>query len=218
MRYVLVAVVLALTGSAADSVTLDVSTHTNANRIRVFAFAGTISSHAGGEYVEVLGRYCGATGDRLIAGAQTSSAGGWRVENPSSEPPYPPSTPVYSGTTFRARWDRTYSEPRTWSLPAKPRVARISGTRTWVAHVTPATPTGQVGFQGKTIELQRSTPGGWVRVRSARLVRKASLTWGPFNYQARFTVPTRGLRLRAYLPAQSAAPCYLPGGSESWRS
>jgi hypothetical protein len=217
MRYVLVAVVLALTGGAADSVTLDVSQYRNANRVLTLVFQGTISSRSRGEYVEVLGRYCGASGDRLITGTQTTGGGGFRIENPNSEPPWN-YTDVYSGTTFRARWNGQYSEPRLWQLPAQPRVARISGTRTWVAHATPATPTGQVGFQGKTIELQRSTPGGWVRVRSARLVRKASLRWGPFNYQAAFTVPTRGLRLRAYLPAASAAPCYLPGGSESWRS
>jgi hypothetical protein len=216
IRYgVLLASVL---GLAADTVTLDVSTHRNANRVLVFVFQGTISSRQAGEYVEVLGRYCGTAADRLIAGAQTSGGGGWRVENPSSEPPYPPSTPVYPGTSFRARWKGTYSEPQLWRVPARPSVARISGTRTWVAHVTPATPSGQVGFQRKTIELQRSTPGGWVRVRSARLVRKASLRWGAFNYQARFTVPTRGLRLRAYLPAQSAAPCFLPGASQTWRS
>jgi hypothetical protein len=217
MRYALATLLVAVTGSAANGVTLEMSQFVNANRLRAFVFQGSISSRQGGEYVEILGRYCGASGDRLISGTRTTGGGAYRVENPLTEPPYT-YTVVYSGTAFRARWNGEYSEPRLWQLPAQPRVARISGTRTWVAHVTPATPTGEVGFQGKTIELQRSTPGGWVRVRTARLVRRASLRWGAFNYQARFTVPTRGLRLRAYLPAASAAPCYLPGGSESWRS
>jgi hypothetical protein len=84
--------------------------------------------------------------------------------------------------------------------------------------VIPATPTGEASFKGKSVELQRQTGSGWLRVRSAPLVRKASLRWGAFNYQATFTVPTRRLRLRAYLPAASAAPCYLPGGSQPWRS
>jgi hypothetical protein len=217
IRYgVLLASVLGLV--TAETVTLDVGTYRNANRVLVFVFSGTISNRAAGEYVEVVGRYCWASGDRLIAGATTSGGGGWRVENPSSEPPYPPSTPVHSGTTLRARWNGQYSEPVTWRVPARPWVARISGTRTWVVHATPGSPTGQPSLQGKRVELQRLTAGGWVRIRSARLVRKASLKWGPFNYQASFTVPTRGLRLRAYLPVQSAAPCYLPGGSESWRS
>ena len=85
-------------------------------------------------------------------------------------------------------------------------------------YVLPATPTGQVGFQGKLVALQRQAGSGWVRVRAARLVRKASFRWGAFNYQARFQIPTRGLTLRAYLPAKSAAPCFLPGSSPTWRS
>jgi len=204
-------------GLAADSVTLSVTQYVNANKVRVHVFAGTISSRAGSEYVEVLVRDCGATGDRLIAGTRTGNSGSWRVEDPLSEPPYTFNA-VYSGSVFRARWAGNYSAPVEWRLPATPQVARISGTRTWVVHVTPATPWGQVGFRGKAVELHRLSPGGWVSVRSARLVRKASLRWGPFNYQVRFTVPTRGLRLRAYLPERSAAPCFLPGASKTWRS
>lgn len=215
IRYgVLLASVL---GLAADSVTLDVSQYVNANRVRVLVFQGTVSSRQAGEYVEIVGRYCGASGDRLITGTQTRAGGAWRVTNPLEEFPWT-STAVYSGTVFRARWERTYSEPHTWLLPAQPRVARVSGTRTWVAHVTPATPTGQVPLKGKTIELQRRTPGGWVTIQRARLAYKPSLRWGAFNYEARFRIPTRGLRLRVYLPQASAAPCYLPGASATFRS
>ena len=87
-----------------------------------------------------------------------------------------------------------------------------------MAHVTPATPTGQVPLKRKTIELQRSTAGGWATIQRARLAYKPSLRWGPFNYEARFRIPARGLRLRADLPPASAAPCYLPGGSATFRS
>jgi len=210
-------VLASVLGLAADGVTLDVGQYVNANRVRVLVFQGTISSRAGGEYVEILGRYCGASGDRLITGTQTRGGGAWRIENPNSEPPYN-WTAVYSGTTFRARWERTYSEPYTWLLPAQPRVAKVSGTRTWVAHVSPATPTGQVPLKGKTIELQRRTAGGWVTMQRARLAYKPSLKWGAFNYEARFKIPTRGLTLRVHLPQGSAAPCYLPGSSATFRS
>jgi hypothetical protein len=204
-------------GLAADSVSLNVSQYVNANRVRVLVFQGTISSRQAGQYVEILGRDCGASSERLITGTQTRAGGAWRIENPNADPPYN-WTAVYSGTTFRARWEQTYSEPYAWLLPARPTVARVSGTRTWVAHASPATPTGRVPLTGKTIELQRRTPGGWVTMQRARLAYKPSLKWGAFNYQARFTVPTRGLTLRAYLPARSAAPCYLPGASDSFRS
>ena len=62
IRYgVLLASVL---GLAADSVTLDVTQYVNANRVRVLVFQGTASSRQAGEYVEILGRYCGAKDDR----------------------------------------------------------------------------------------------------------------------------------------------------------
>jgi hypothetical protein len=120
--------------------------------------------------------------------------------------------------TFRARWHGKYSRPRIWRMPAAPQVARVGRTQTWVVHVTPATPTGKVGFQGKLIVLQRQAGSRWAPVRTARLARKASFRWGAFNYEARFRIPTRGLTLRAHLPTKSAAPCFLPGSSPTWRS
>ena len=183
---------LSVLGLSAQSVTFDVAQYRDERNAPVLVFSGTISSRAGGEYVEVLGRECGSKGPRLISGTQTTGGGGWRVENPDSRT-YPPRlTPVYSGMTFRARWKGEYSRP--------------------------ATPTGQEGFQGKLVELQRQSGGSWVRVRSARLARRVNLRWGVFNYQASFRIPARGLTLRAHLPAKSAAPCFLPGSSPTWMS
>ena len=208
-----------LLGLSADSVTLGLAQYFDVRNAPVLVFSGTISSRAGGEYVEVLGRECRSRGERLISGVLTSAGGGWRVENPDSRV-YPPRlTLVYSGMTFRARWHGQYSRPVVWRLPAGPRVARIGRTRTWVVHVAPANPTGRVGFQGKIVVLQRKGEAGrWVRVRTARLAHKTSLRWGVYDYQAAFTVPTRNLRLRAFLPAKSAAPCFLPGSSPEWVS
>jgi len=205
-------------GLAADSVTLGVTQYVNVNRMQAVVFAGRVSSGDEGELVDILARDCGARGERLVASARSGPGGGWRAETLSSQGPVWFSSGVYSGTTFRARWKDDYSAPVVWRIQAKPQVARVSGTRKWVVHVQPATPTGAVGLDGKTIELQRQAGGGWVRVRRAKLVRKASLRWGAFNYQATFTIPTRKLRLRAFLPAASAAPCYLPGPSAPWRS
>ena len=69
------------------------------------------------------------------------------------------------------------------------------------------------------VELQRFSGGTWVRVRRARFAYRPLLEYGgAFNYEARFVVPTRGLRLRAFVPAESAAPCFLAGASPEWRS
>ena len=214
IRYALL--LLPVLGLGADSVTLDVGQYLDKSRPvnqLTLVFSGTISSRAAGEYVEVLGRDCGARADRLVSGTQTGGGGSWKVENPDSTT-YPPRwSPVYSGTTFRARWSGDYSAPVLWRVPAQPRVVRTPRTRVWVVRMAPAAPTDKVGFKGKTVVLQRLSAGGWVRVRSARLVREQS-----HDYEASFRIPTRGLRLRAYLPAQSAAPCFLPGASVAWRS
>ena len=217
MRYSLVAILLGLVGSAAGSVTLGVRQFVDVNKVPAVMFAGTVSNHGEGEVVDVLARDCGAATEHLVATARTTSGGAFQVEALISVPPQW-FHGVYSGSTFRARWEGSFSAPFTWRLAAKPQLARVSGTRRWVVHVVAATPSGPTGLNGRPVELQRQTARGWVRVRSARLVRKASLRWGAFNYQATFTIPTRRLRLRAYVPEQSAAPCFLPGASAPWRS
>ena len=55
-------------------------------------------------------------------------------------------------------------------------------------------------------------------LQAERLGRKPSLKLGAYNHEAVFEVPARGLSLRAFLPAKSAAPCYLAGASDPWRS
>ena len=205
-------------GLSADSVTLGVTQYVNVNRMHAVVFAGRVSNGDANEVVDVLARDCGARNEHLVASARSGPGGTYRVETLTSQGPVWFSSGVFSGTTFRARWKDDYSEPFIWRVPAAMKVVRVAGTRKWVVHVFPATPTGEVGLNGKRVELQRLTPSGWRLVRGATLVRKASLRWGAFNHQATFTVPTRRLRLRAFLPEASASPCYLPGGSAPWRS
>ena len=123
--------------AVAASVTLGVSAYVGDNQQRVHIFTGRISSAAAGEYVEVLGRYCGANGDRLITATRTPAGGRWSVENPHrnktigddhiGRTPHFAYTPVYSGTVFRARWKRSYSAPFDWRVLALPKVARVAG-------------------------------------------------------------------------------------------
>lgn len=202
----------------AEAVTLSLDQYSNPNKVRTLVFFGDIADGAR-EYVEVLGRDCGANHERLITGTQSAVGGRWRIENPNANPPWN-YTPVYSGTTFRARWNNRYSEPVVWRLPAQPRVTKLRGRRAWRVQMTPATPQGQVSLKGKVVELQRLSRGTWVRVRRARLAYKPRYAQfgGPFNYEVVFAVPTRGLTLRAFVPAASAAPCYAAGASPQWRS
>jgi hypothetical protein len=206
-----IAVPATLASSAADAqaVTLSVSHYINAGKLNALRFSGTIASGVGGEYVEVVGRDCGTNFERSITSTQTVAGGSWRIENPNPDPPFN-HTPVYSGATFRARWNDKYSEPSIWRLPLRPTVRKISGRRAWRVHVDPFRPPSMAG---KLVELQRLSRGQWVLVRRARLVGKDD-----FRHEAVFSVPTRGLTLRVLLPARSAAPCFEAGASQQWRS
>lgn len=196
----------------ADTVTLVFGQYRNVNGVLVLVFSGTVSNGAAGEEVEVVGRDCGGQGYRLISGAQTRSGGGWQAQNPSSEPPYR-STPVDSGMTFRARWKGQLSNPVVWRVPAFVGAVKVAGRR-WKVFVTPSRGT----LKGKIVELQRQVGRRWVRYRQAPLLHKPSFDLGPFNHEALFAVPKRGLKLRAFLPARSAAPCHLAGVSEPFRT
>lgn len=183
---------------------------------RILIFSGTVSSGTDGDVVEVLGRDCGQRDFRLIQSTQTHPGGGWHVEHYVNAPPWNRSR-VESGMTFRARWKGASSDTRLWRVPAELTAIRVGSRRVWRVNVSPPS-LSNVSMKGKTVVLQRRSGSRWVRYRVARLKHKPSLTLGALNHEAVFTVPTRGLRLRALLPAKSAAPCYLPSATPAWQS
>jgi hypothetical protein len=195
-----------------QAVTLNVSQYVNQNKLLTLAFSGTIESGAPGEFVDILGRDCGARNERSITSTRTVAGGRYRIDNPNPNPPFN-FTFVESGTTFRSRWNDQYSDPFLWRLPLRPAVTKVSGRRAWRIEFHTRPP----GIAGKPVELQRLSKGQWVRVRRARLVEKRS-TVSDVLHEAVFSVPTRGLTLRVFVPAQTAAPCHLAGASKQWRS
>jgi hypothetical protein len=202
--------------SAPEAVTLNVSNYRNANGVLVTVFSGTVSSDASGQTVDVLGQDCGVPGSRLISGTHTLAGGSWRVENPLPVAPWS-YTPVQSGITYRARWNSQLSEPYRWAHAA-PLSAKKVGRRAWRVYTSPPHP-GKVSMKRKVVELQRRTGGSWRTIQRKRLVYKPRYRFGgAFNHEAVFKVAQRGWTLRAFLPAQSAAPCYLAGSSAEWRS
>jgi hypothetical protein len=210
---------LASAGAGASqpgSVTLSFSQFRNQNGVLVFVFRGAISSSAVGETVDLLVQDCGATGSRIAGGAQTRAGGGWEIQNPEPMPPWR-SWPVYTGSTFRARWDGQLSDPVVWRAAAPISARKVPGERAWRVHIPDPAPS-VVKLAGRVVELQRRVGGRWVRYQRTRLVHKASFTLGPYNNEARFDVPRRGLRLRGYMPGASALPCYLPAATRPWRS
>lgn len=173
-------------------------------------FFGTISSGQAGEYVAVLKKECGATFSTAIAGATTTAGGGWEAV-----PNAPP-----GGGEFRAKWNDELSEPVTYRPPAEPWLEKVAPGK-FRATVTSYTPPGGKprSMTGRRIDLQRLSAGQWIRMRSAKLVRKKSSTDNFYRtFIATFTVAAKGLRLRAYVPAETAAPCFAAGASKPVKS
>jgi hypothetical protein len=214
--------VLLLTGIAAASsqadVTLAMRQYTNENKIRVFVWHGQIASGAAGEEVEVLGRDCLTKNFRLYAGTQSNPGGGYEVESAQRTTPYN-IVDVNSGTTFRARWRGRLSNPILHREPLNSfwvdRVPKKPGA--WKVNVNPVPI--YMSLKGRFVELQRKRAGKWEPFQRAKLVHKPNYDYGgATNYEAVFTVSTRGLTLRGRIPAKTAAPCYLPFTTKPWRS
>jgi hypothetical protein len=161
---------------------------------RVF-FSGVIPTRAAGESVTVMYERCGLNFSTAVAAATTQEGGVWEAA---------PSVGVGSGL-FRARWNNRLSDPVRYRAPARVFFSRQRGRTFRVAVVTEA----QLG--GRFVALQRLAGGRWVHVRRIRLELDGA-------YVASFAVPRRGLRLRIFVPAKTAAPCYAAAASQTVRS
>jgi hypothetical protein len=226
-RWVGVALVLLLAGAAsassqADRITLVVTEYDSVNSSwpeLTMRFAGVVNGAGAGEVVDVVGRDCGAkSGDiRLIVQTRTRDGGGYQVDNPEQVSPFR-WVPVQSGIELRSRWNGQFSDPYVWKQAAPFYVGvRTGKRRVWTVHFAPRE-TFLVNMKGRIVELQRQIGARWVRYARARLAYKPHLQYGAFNYEAKFAVPKRGLKLRAVLPAASAAPCYLKTVTPPWRT
>lgn len=217
-RCVLAAVVVAALVPAAAArpaadVRLSVERYYDAgNRIWRLRFSGAISPAAPNEYVAVVGHKCGSPASTAtsVAGDSTRADGSWGPVVPGAGGDQPSLT-VWPPATYRARWNDRESEPVTIRTPMNISVWKLPARR-WRVSVYTSTPKQ---LQGKQIELQRLSSGRWVRVRRARLVPDRRL-YG--NFVAIFTVRTRRLTMRAFVPASIAGPCYLESVSKTWRT
>jgi hypothetical protein len=172
----------------------------NACRCYKLRFFGTIASGAANEYVTVLRQECGSRSATAIAGASTRAGGAWEAE------PVFGARPESDSSTYRARWNGRLSDPLVFRGKLMTSLTTLGGGRFRVRVST------EQNMKGRRVELQRLVGGQWVRLRSARLVRFRG------DFAATFTVRRRGLTLRAFLPARSAAPCYSATASESFVS
>lgn len=205
-------------GAMNEVVTLSLRQYVNGNKVRVLVWYGQVSGSGGGERVEVQARDCGTKAFYKIAEAMPGPGGVYEMESESSVPPYG-SIRWSAAQTYRARWGDQLSAPITGpKLPLKPWTEKVRGKRAWRVHVNHNGFPLNLTLAGKQVVLERKRGQSWARYKTAALKQKASLKHGAYNHEAVFEVPTRGLTLRALVPAKTAGQCWLPGRSEPWRS
>lgn len=204
IRVLVAAAVLASPAAAApgSSVTLSVERF-YARGYGSLKFSGTISKPAANEYVSVLAQRCGANFSTAVAGALTRADGSWEVANSVEE---------ISGT-YRASWKGRFSDPVTIRPRLPLTLDKLPGRR---YRVTVQLWSTFQDMRGRVVELQRFGRAGWTRVRRARLTL-GDLDYGQ-SFSATFDIRKRGLTLRVFAPAKSAAPCFSANVTRTWVS
>jgi hypothetical protein len=222
LRIALVAAVVtgllaASAGAVNEVVTLSLRQYVNANKVRVLVWYGQVSG-PGGELIEVQARDCGTEAFHTIAETKPGAGGGYEIESQSSVPPY--GTVRWSaGQTYRTRWGDQLSEPAAGPrFPLRPWQEKVPRKRAWKVHVNHYGFPLNLTLAGKQVVLQRKRGQSWTAYKSAKLKRVPHLKHGAYNHEAVFEVPSRGLTLRAFVPAKTVGQCHLPGASEPWRS
>jgi hypothetical protein len=216
--------ILAALGSVAGAVAADAPRVTiradvrfdPGTRTRDIQLSGTVASGAAGETVGIEARECGPRYRfyRLVGGTKTIERGVWQLNTERGGVDYIQLPP---NAYFRATWRANVSEPVLVRVPLQVWVTWRPRRR--VVDVSVSTSDTGQNIRGRFVELQRQAEGTseWVRVRRARLAVRPMIR-GSRYFGARFAVPTRGLTLRVVSPAETGAPCFSAGVSNTWRS
>ena len=209
LRLLLVAVVavasLASVAASAPSqggVTLRVDRTYDANFGRDrFQFSGSIPSRTAGEYVTVMALRCGQKFATAIAGGTTHADGTWEDTWDGF---------ATGGTaTYRARWKGEVSPPVTVRGELQLFFSRRSRSRFTIGFAADS------NMLGRFVRLERLAAGRWTLVRRARLEHGGGTGT---SYGATFVVRERRLTLRIVVPRATAAPCYPPAVTPTFRS
>jgi hypothetical protein len=208
---VVLATPAALASATAERITLRLQTQFDPGTgLRDTTFSGTVASADAGELVELEARECGPNYRfyRVVAGTRTAAGGSWQIRSDRTGFVLP------FNAYFRARWRGEYSAPELLRVPATV-WARWRPVRR-VVIVSVSTWTSGQSLRGRYVELQRKVGAtdSWVRVRRARLSRAEGIGM----FRTTFSVQTRGLTLRVFVPPEMGAPCFAPAASDSWRS
>jgi plastocyanin len=166
---------------------------------RGVTLSGRVSVPRVKESVQVFGRVCGRLGTAEVATVATTRGGLWRLAV------RPDRT-----TTYGARWGTVPSPSLKVQVLPRMKLAR-SG------NLLALRVTAGVRLARRVAVLQRFDETGqtWVLVRAARLKDGGLTAAGSFLSKAAFRSPGPVGRLRAFMSASQAGPCYGAGSSNA---
>jgi hypothetical protein len=160
--------------------------------------AGTVSNHQAGEQVTVLGRQYGETTFTQVDVVTSTAKGAWSyMASPQIK------------TSYQARWDAVTSN--IVSVKVRPRIKLSLITRSALRGTFSVTVDGNRPFAGKRVLIERLTTSGPASVKSVKLNAASTAT---------FTIrlPRHRARVRAVMSSSQAAPGYIAGYSNVWKS
>jgi len=160
--------------------------------------SGTVSNHQAGEHVIVLGQPYGAATFTSVATTDTAARGAWSYM----------ASPLIQ-TRYKAQWNVATSQ--TVTVKVRPRIILTLESRTARRGTFSVEVDGNRPFTGKRVLIQRLTANGPATVKRAVLDSSSTAT---------FTIrlPRHRARVRVVMPTSQAAPGYIAGYSNVWKS
>ena len=160
--------------------------------------SGSVSNHQAGEFVLVLGRPYGTPAFSQVDTTTTTTKGAWSYT----------ASPAIQ-TSYQARWGAVTSA--TVTVKVRPKITLALESRTAARGTFSVQVQGNRPFTGKRVLIQRIATSGPTTVKSVKLAANSSST---------FTIKLPGtrVRVRAVMPTSQAAPGYIAGYSNVWKS
>jgi hypothetical protein len=160
--------------------------------------AGTVSNHQAGEQVIILGRPYGVTSFTQVAPTATGANGKWTyLAVPQIQ------------TSYEASWNASLSQPV--RIKVRPRIRLTLSSRTATRGTFAVEVDGNRSFAGKSVLVQRLTATGPATVKHVVIGSGSAAT---------FTIrlPRHRARVRVVMSSAQAAPGYIAGFSNVWKS
>jgi hypothetical protein len=160
--------------------------------------SGKVSSQAAGENVLVMAKPYGSASFTQLDVVTTTSGGVWKDQvSPQIK------------TSYEAQWGTATSAAVT--VKVRPQIVLTLVSRTAKRGTFSVQVNGARSFAGKRVLVERLVSSGVIAVKHVTLDSSSSATFS-------IRLPIHRARVRVVMPVSQAAPGYLAGYSNVWRS